>query len=193
MTRQKLPFILLVVSVILTALSFSCKTRQYEKTSTSSTSTSVSQAKMDSMITAVNKTRDTGTVDSGSIITTNDSTHTTTKLTPDSGTTITVSPDGTISGKFSSITTTKSTKERSTKNSTSHTQKAVSSTDSSVLHSIKVSTATTTTKKDSTFKKGKSDSTLGANIPWYDWLIGVLALAGLAYLIIRNWKGIVAV
>lgn len=179
--------LLIILSLLLiAALSEGCKTRSYLKTSVSTSTKTSSEVKRDSTGTTVAKLVDTTSTIHTANTVTKDSSETKTTFTPIPGTTTIIRPDGTIEGQFTNIQTDQHKKSSSTRRDTTHQKKAITNITQSSTHLISDNKQQTKATKDSTYKKGNSDSTLKANIPTGVWIgFGILLLGVIAYIIYR--------
>jgi len=179
--------IYIIVLVFYLFLACSCKTRQVARTTVHSSRDSSHTSSHDSSSSSLVHVKDTSNKDTHTKTVDRDSSVTTTDLTPDSGTKVTVNKDGSITGSFRHIHQTTTSHKNRTKEETkqqSSGRDSVSSQNSQVHN--KDSTHIKT-QKDSTNKQTKSDSTIAANLPW-KWVVLVVGILGIVFFLLKKFK-----
>lgn len=181
----------LIILIVMSILS-SCKTRQVSKVVTHHEIDSSRVVHKDSLgsshITKIDTSHSTlhlSTLRSDSSITTTD-------ITPDSGSIISIAPDGTVTGKISSIKTTTHRHINQSVTGQADNKNGISETKDSSSHTSLSDSGQRKEVRDSTNRQVKSDSTVAANLPlkWIIPIIAVLAILGLLVWKFRKWFGL---
>jgi len=171
--------------IILALFCFSCKVRQVAKTSSHLVKDSSRTIVKDSSGAKTVHTIDTSKKSVTIKTVDKDSSETTTTIIPDSGSTVVIDKNGSVSGKIKSITTHKVDHSSRTREKNEQQRAGRDSTSTQQSHTTVLDSGHTHLVRDTSSKQIKSDSTVAANFPW-KWVL--IILAGLLILGGLFWK-----